>query len=99
MATKSTRAPARRKTESVTKPQAVQLTPNVVASIIPLSDERRIKAAQAIWSDALKVYLGTLSDDDFNIANHIIKFVTQKPLSLKHLKSCEVLLFPGKNNL
>jgi hypothetical protein len=87
MSAKIVRAPARRKS---------RINPKVVAHIVPLSAKRRKKAALDQWSKALKIYLGTLNRNDFNIAQHVIKFIAQKPFSVDTSRSCVVIRFPIK---
>ena len=81
----------------VTSPRrkTVKVIPNVVAHIVPMSFERRREDAYANWSEALKIYIGTLNQNDFNIAQHVIRFVSQKPLkAVDTSHSCKVIPFP-----
>lgn len=77
--------------------KTVKVIPNVVANITPLSYERRREDAQAKWSEAFKLHLGTLNHNDFNIAQHVINLVSQKPLKIDTSYSCEVIPFPVQN--
>ena len=70
-----------------------RINPKVIANIIPLSTERRREDAQHQWSEALKAYIGTLNHNDFNIAQHVMKFITQKQIRIDTSRSCEVIPF------
>jgi hypothetical protein len=101
MAAKSTvvSVTSKPRTRRTRKTKTIKVVPEVLANIVHLSTERRKEAAQAKWSEALKIYLGTLNHNDFNIAEHVIKFVCQKPLAIDISHLCEVIPFPIERRL
>lgn len=73
--------------------------PKVVANIIHLSYERRKEAAREKWDAALITYVCSLNKHEFDIAKHVMMFVSQKPCLVDLKYSCEVISFKSKNNL
>ena len=91
---------ATKKARKVATPKArthrkSRINPKVIANIIHLSIERRKESARNQWSDALKIYLATLNDNDFNIAQHVVRFIAQKPCAIDTSYLCEVIPFPA----
>ncbi len=99
MVTQSKVAKATSKTRSRSK--SLSINPKVIANIVHLSYERREAFAKEKWHTALKVYMRSLNSREFDIAAHVLMFVSQKPCLVDPEYSCDVTLFPigGKRNL
>lgn len=70
-----------------------RINPKVVANIVHLSYERRKQAAREKWHLALKVYLSSLDKHEFDIAENVVTFITQRPFLVDKSYSCEVIPF------
>ncbi len=81
-------------TRRTRKTKSVSVTPNVVANIIQIPLERRQEVARNKWSQALKIYISMLNENDFDIAQHVIRFIAQKPRIVDPYYSCLVIPFP-----
>lgn len=86
------------KAASAPKPRArrkqTRINPKVIANIIHLSDERKKEHAREKWNDALRAYISSLKDEEFDIAKHVLMFVCQRPSIIDSSYSCEVIPFP-----
>lgn len=89
--------PATSKARSRSK--SLRINPKVVANIVHLSKERRKEAATEKWHTALKVYIRSLNKHEFDIAKHVLMFISQKPCIVDSSYSCTVIPFKSKNDL
>jgi hypothetical protein len=92
MRTKSTSTSATLKTRLRSK--SLSISPKVIANIVHLSYERREASAKEKWHTALKVYIRSLNSREFDIAKHVLMFISQKPCLVDPEYSCEVIPFP-----
>jgi hypothetical protein len=70
------------------------INPKVIANIVHLSDERKKENAREKWGVALNEYLRSLGHHEFDIAKHVIMFISQKPSLIDSSYSCKVIPFP-----
>ena len=92
MATQLKVAKATSKARSRSK--SLSINHKVIANIVHLSYERRETAAKEKWHAALKVYIRSLNNSEFDIAKHVLMFISQKPCLVDPEYSCEVIPFP-----
>ena len=94
----STPAARSKKSKVTVKPRARRkspcINPKVIANIIHLSDERKKENAREKWGVALNEYLRSLGGHEFDIAKHVIMFISQKPSLIDSSYSCKVIPFP-----
>ncbi|SEP98047.1 hypothetical protein [Nitrosomonas ureae] len=88
MATKSTRAPARRKTKSLPSVK------NVLGNILFIDPVRRQAKEDERWKNDLLDYRSTLSKDELKIFKKALGLVTSNPEFKKRFERCPIIPFP-----